>query len=433
MNTLNAWYDLYKGGYAPNVGRSGRSIRKVCSGILRAGGRRNEVGTAYYPAVNEDDKGGVSIGDASLWALNNKDEKKAAAIYYSFNGYFYCRTEAVSDQWEDFRCWERVIINRSQRLLRICLLTLAASYGIYVRRMGRLSERNGTGTGAVRDYTLEEMRKLSFHNHMEAYEGEKKIPGKTFFVKQGREKIIEKTSNRGDGRTLFIPSSFKSHVQKDTQYGWLFLIYRHLQGLHAYMSDFMKRYQESGLKIRVWTVNREKDMKNFIEAGLEATKSIDDYIHSFQKMGIMTDYSNFITASFATIQYLKKHYDGKLIYVMGTKSLLRELKRSKIRVTVDCMDPEIACVLVSYDNQLTYEKLQDTCQILSTREVGYIATNPDYVCPVESGYVPDCGAICQMIEHAVKRQPQFIGKPGGAMVEYFENESFFKRTDDDRR
>lgn len=32
----------------------------------------------------------------------------------------------------------------------------------------------------------------------------------------------------------------------------------------------MKRYQESGLKIRVWTVNREKDMKNFIEAGLEA-------------------------------------------------------------------------------------------------------------------------------------------------------------------
>ena len=165
-----------------------------------------------------------------------------------------------------------------------------------------------------------------------------------------------------------------------------------------------------------------KDIKDnggqFVFITNNSTKSIDDYIHSFQKMGIMTDYSNFITASFATIQYLKKHYDGKLIYVMGTKSLLRELKRSKIRVTVDCMDPEIACVLVSYDNQLTYEKLQDTCQILSTREVGYIATNPDYVCPVEFGYVPDCGAICQMIEHAVKRQPQFIGKPGGAMVEY---------------
>ena len=48
-----------------------------------AGGQRGnfEVGTAYYPAVNEDDKGGVSIGGASLWALNNKDEKKAAATW----------------------------------------------------------------------------------------------------------------------------------------------------------------------------------------------------------------------------------------------------------------------------------------------------------------------------------------------------------------
>ena len=122
-----------------------------------------------------------------------------------------------------------------------------------------------------------------------------------------------------------------------------------------------------------------------------STRSIEDYILSFQKLGVMTDYTNFITASFATVQYLKKHYEGKLIYVMGTKSLMRELKRNGIRVTVDCQDPEIACVLVSYDNQLTYEKIMDTCQILSTREVGYIATNLDYVCPIEFGYVPDCG------------------------------------------
>ena len=168
--------------------------------------------------------------------------------------------------------------------------------------------------------------------------------------------------------------------------------------------------------------------KQFLEAVKESggqfvfitnnsTRGIDDYIRSFQKLGIATDYTNFITASYATVQYLKKHYEGKLIYVIGTKSLMRELKRNGIRVTVDCQDPEIACVLVSYDNQLTYEKIMDTCQILSTREVGYIATNLDYVCPIEFGYVPDCGAICQMLEHAVKRTPQYMGKPGTAMVE----------------
>lgn len=39
---------------------------------------------------------------------------------------------------------------------------------------------------------------------------------------------------------------------------------------HLYMSDFMERYRDSGLKVRVWTVNRESDMKRFIEADLEA-------------------------------------------------------------------------------------------------------------------------------------------------------------------
>lgn len=158
-----------------------------------------------------------------------------------------------------------------------------------------------------------------------------------------------------------------------------------------------------------------------------STRSIEDYILSFQKLGVMTDYTNFITASFATAQYLKKHYDGKLIYVMGTKSLLRELKKNKIRVTTDCMDEDIACVLVSYDNQLTYEKIQDTCQILSTRKVDYLATNLDYVCPIEFGYVPDCGAICEMLEHAVKRKPKYLGKPGTAMVDYALKLNHFSR------
>jgi len=148
-----------------------------------------------------------------------------------------------------------------------------------------------------------------------------------------------------------------------------------------------------------------------------ATKSIVDYVRDFQEMGVMTDYSNFVTASYVTVQYLKKHYAAKTIYVLGTMSFIRELKRNGVRVTIDCEEPEIACALISYDNQLTYEKLSDTCKLLSTREIDYLATNPDYVCPVEFGYVPDCGAVCEMIEHAVKKKPDFLGKPATAVVE----------------
>lgn len=149
-----------------------------------------------------------------------------------------------------------------------------------------------------------------------------------------------------------------------------------------------------------------------------STKSISDYIKSFEEMGISTDYTNFVTASFAAIRHLKKNYPGKLIYVMGTKSFIRELKRNDIQVTTDCEDREIACVLISYDSELNYDKIRDTCELLSTREVDYIATNPDLVCPIEFGFVPDCGAICEMIGHAVKRKPFFIGKPETTMIDY---------------
>lgn len=177
--------------------------------------------------------------------------------------------------------------------------------------------------------------------------------------------------------------------------------------------EFLKDVKESGGQFVFITNN--------------ATRSIDDYILSFQKLGVMTSHANFVTASYATVMYLKKNYPGKLIYVMGTKSFVRELKKNKIRVTTDCMDEDIACVLVSYDNQLTYEKIQDTCEVLSTRQVDYLATNPDYVCPIEFGYVPDCGAICQMLEHAVKRKPLYIGKPEPDMIEYALKLNHFSR------
>ena len=59
----------------------------------------------------------------------------------------------------------------------------------------------------------------------------------------------------------------------------------------------------------------------------------------------------------------------------------------------------------------------DTCEAAEYKNVDYLATNPDYVCPIEFGFVPDCGSICEMLAHAVKQIPYFIGKPQLEMVE----------------
>ena len=129
LNILNAWKDLYDQGYAPNVGRSGSDTASAdftagkaammlgstasLKQILQDVGDSFEVGTAYYPAVSDTDEGGVSIGGASLWALNNQDEKQAAATWKfvkflispesqaywnAQTGYFPVTTDAAEEQ-----------------------------------------------------------------------------------------------------------------------------------------------------------------------------------------------------------------------------------------------------------------------------------------------------------------------------------------------
>lgn len=91
---LETWKEGVDNGAMPNVGReggqaefvSGQSAITVASTanlnqILTEVGDRFEVGTAYYPAMDGEDKGGVSIGGASLWMIDSDDEAKQDATW----------------------------------------------------------------------------------------------------------------------------------------------------------------------------------------------------------------------------------------------------------------------------------------------------------------------------------------------------------------
>ena len=147
-----------------------------------------------------------------------------------------------------------------------------------------------------------------------------------------------------------------------------------------------------------------------------STKSVDDYVIKFEKLGITVDKTSFVTSSYATALYLKETYKDDKIFVLGTKSFAHELKKFGVNVT-EKQDEDIVCVVVGFDNELEYNKIENICELLLTRDIDYIATNPDLVCPTTFGFVPDCGAICEMIGHAVKREPLYIGKPNKKIVE----------------
>lgn len=172
-------------------------------------------------------------------------------------------------------------------------------------------DRVSDGTGAVRDYTLEELKKFHFSNHMENY-GNAVIPTlkevldlikssnmllnielKTgiYWYPNLEEKTMELVKEAGmEDRVIyssFNHYSIKKILELNPHAECAFLYsdvilnvdkYAKNAGVcglhpavyHLKMAEFLKEYQESGLKVRVWTVNKKEDMEKFIKADLEA-------------------------------------------------------------------------------------------------------------------------------------------------------------------
>ena len=145
-----------------------------------------------------------------------------------------------------------------------------------------------------------------------------------------------------------------------------------------------------------------------------SSKSVEDYVKKLASLGIEATREDFMTSSQATAFYLKQNHPGKTLYVCGTRSLIAELESEGFTVTTDL--DKVECVVMGFDTELTFQKLHDVSYLLLTRkDLPYIATNPDLVCPTEFGSVPACGSVCIGIKNATGREPIVIGKPSPLM------------------
>lgn len=146
-----------------------------------------------------------------------------------------------------------------------------------------------------------------------------------------------------------------------------------------------------------------------------SSKSVDKYVEKMNSIGIPATAGEFFTSTDAACVFLKNNYHGKKIYALGTASFREQLTKAGFPVT-DHLEDDIDCLLMGYDTELVYRKLEDAC-ILLNRDIAYYATNPDWVCPTAYGYVPDCGSVAEMLYRATKKRPYFIGKPEPAIAQ----------------
>lgn len=146
-----------------------------------------------------------------------------------------------------------------------------------------------------------------------------------------------------------------------------------------------------------------------------SSKSTEDYVKKLARIGIKSSEDEFLTSTDATIRYIKSNHPTVKFYSFGTVSFTKQLRDAGINAVTE-LEEGIGGLVISNDQELTFKKLDDASRLLLNKEIIYIATNPDWVCPTSYGYVPDCGSFCDMLKRATGREPHFIGKPAPEMI-----------------
>jgi HAD superfamily hydrolase (TIGR01450 family) len=138
------------------------------------------------------------------------------------------------------------------------------------------------------------------------------------------------------------------------------------------------------------------------------SRSKADYVAKLKRLGIDASEDQIYTPADSAIVYLRERLpDARAIAVLGTPSLCVQFEEAGFHVTWD--SPQ--AVIVGFDMTLTYERLCRAAYWIS-RELPFIATHPDLVCPTDEPTVlVDCGSICACLTAATGRRPVVLGKP----------------------
>ncbi|MBR1747953.1 MAG: HAD-IIA family hydrolase [Clostridia bacterium] len=147
-----------------------------------------------------------------------------------------------------------------------------------------------------------------------------------------------------------------------------------------------------------------------------SSKSQTAYVEKLRRMGYEAKQEQIITSGMATMHFLKKHFPGRSVYILGTELLKREFSEGGFDVRGVGEDADI--MLLAFDTELTYEKLWHATNLIAAGKP-YIATHPDFVCPSEKGDMPDAGALMACVEATVGKRPEtIVGKPYAPMADF---------------
>lgn len=163
--------------------------------------------------------------------------------------------------------------------------------------------------------------------------------------------------------------------------------------------DFIDKVRETGRDFYFFTNN--------------SSNNVEVCRDKLEKMGFPVDEKRVIVSSHVAAAHLNKYYKGKRVYLLGNERLTGDM----INAGINLVDENPDIVLLGFDTTLTYEKIRKAANYIANGAI-YLATHPDYNCPMADGFMPDTGSMIEMFAASTGKRPEVLGKPMTATVDY---------------
>ncbi|MDF2880287.1 MAG: family hydrolase [Clostridiaceae bacterium] len=163
--------------------------------------------------------------------------------------------------------------------------------------------------------------------------------------------------------------------------------------------DFLDNLDKLNISFKFYTNNSSKNARF--------------YINKIRKMGYNVKDDMMLISNQVIISHIKRNMSDKKVFVLGNEYLKNDFKESGINVVEDAAD----VVVVGFDTLLSYENVSKACDLIRKGAL-FLGVNPDFNCPTEEGFIPDCGSICSLITSSTGVLPEFFGKPTAHTLQY---------------
>lgn len=169
--------------------------------------------------------------------------------------------------------------------------------------------------------------------------------------------------------------------------------------LFPFTRDFLSAVENSGREFCFFTNN--------------SSKNREAYLSKLSRMGIEIPPEKMLISNGVIIEWLNRNHPGKSCYVVGTPLLVEDFRKGGIPLAEEQAD----LVILGFDTTLTYEKLTKACTLIRNGAPVF-GVNPDFNCPVEDGFIPDCGSMAALVKASTGVQCEFFGKPSPHTLDY---------------